>query len=96
MVPFLSKQAQKTIIMYAIDWYLIVMKQVLYATHQHSEKRKKKYTVKLLLVLYTSLNLRYNKKTYETYDSNKSKESQKNVVKHIAYIFPPDVFLVLC
>ena len=42
MVPFLMKQSQRTIVMCAIDWSLIVlieMKQFLYAIHQHSEKR---------------------------------------------------------
>ena len=40
--------------MCTIDWSLIGMKQFLYATHQHSEKQKKIYTVKLLLVLSIS------------------------------------------
>ena len=36
---FLTKQTQRTIVMCAVDWYLIGMKQFLYAIHQHSEKR---------------------------------------------------------
>ena len=39
MVPFLTKQTQRTIVMCAIDWSLIGMKQFLYVVHQHSEKR---------------------------------------------------------
>ena len=39
MVPFLTKQTQRTIVMCAIDWSLIGMKQFLYAIHQHPEKR---------------------------------------------------------
>ena len=38
MVPFLTKQTQTTIVMCAIHWSLIEMKQFLYAIHQHSEK----------------------------------------------------------
>ena len=34
---FFEKQTQRTIVMCAIDWSLIGMKQILYATHQHSE-----------------------------------------------------------
>ena len=39
MVPVLTKQTQRTIVMCAIDWSLIGMKRSLYAIHQHSEKR---------------------------------------------------------
>ena len=39
MVPYLTKQTQRTIVMCSIDWSLIGMKQVLNAIHQHSEKR---------------------------------------------------------
>ena len=39
MVPFLTKQTQRTIVMCAIDWSLIGMKQFIFAIHQHSEKR---------------------------------------------------------
>ena len=39
MVPFLTKQTQRTIVMFAIDWSSIGMKQFLYANHRHSEKR---------------------------------------------------------
>ena len=39
IVPFLTKQTQRTIVMCAIDWSSIGMKQYLYASHQHSEKR---------------------------------------------------------
>ena len=38
MVSFLTKQTQRTIVMCAVDWSLIGMKQFLYAIHQHSEK----------------------------------------------------------
>ena len=68
------------------------------ATLKHTHKKREKTSVHILLLTecFMSLNLHYNKKTYETYDSNKRKESQKNVVKHFANIFPPDVFFVLC
>ena len=36
---FLTKQTQRTIVICAIDWSVIGMKQFLYAIHQHSEKR---------------------------------------------------------
>ena len=36
---FLTKQTQRTTVMWAIDWSLIGMKQFLYAIQQHSEKR---------------------------------------------------------
>ena len=39
MVPCLTKQTQRTIVMCTIDWSLIGMKQFLYAIHQHTEKR---------------------------------------------------------
>ena len=39
MAPFLTKQTQKAIVLCAIDWSLIGLKQFLYAVHQHSEKR---------------------------------------------------------
>ena len=38
MVPFLTKQTQRTHVMFATDWSFIGMKQFLYATHQHSER----------------------------------------------------------
>ena len=50
MVPFLTKQTQRTIIMCAIDCSLIEMKQFVYTIHQHSVKCID-ITVKLLLVL---------------------------------------------
>ena len=39
MIPFVTKQTQRTIVMCAIDWPLIGMKQFLYVFHQPSEKR---------------------------------------------------------
>ena len=39
MVHFLTKQTQRTSVMYTIDLSLTGMKQFLYAVHQLSEKR---------------------------------------------------------
>ena len=40
MVPVLTKQTQRTIVMCATDWSLIGMKYFYnYAIHQHTEKR---------------------------------------------------------
>ena len=40
MVPFLTKQTQRTIGICAIDWSTTGKKQFLYDFHKHSEKRK--------------------------------------------------------